>query len=136
MVQAPPALPRVSSDEQGDDPIALLRGCFLQVLERRHPAVAALLTATDAEGPLDRHLTLRSMQAQGVWFQLLAIAEESLAMRDRRRLESAEGRAAWLGDAPPLAPTPVEAGLSEVAARVRQLIAAEPANDRSDDQGR
>jgi mitochondrial fission protein ELM1 len=48
----------------------------------------------------------------------------------------AEGRAAWLGDAPPLAPTPVEAGLSEVAARVRQLIAAETADDRGDDQGR
>ncbi len=97
MVQAPPALPRVSSAQPGDDRIALLRGCFLQVLERRHPAVAALLAAPDAERPLDRQLTLRSMQAQGVWFQLLAIAEENLAMRDRRRLESAEGRAALKG---------------------------------------
>ena len=42
----------------------------------------------------------------------------------------AEGRAAWFGELPPRRYTPVEVGLSEVAARVRRLVAADTANDR------
>ncbi len=48
----------------------------------------------------------------------------------------AEGRAAWLGDAPPTGHAPGELGLADVAARVRRLIEAETAVSRPGSQGR
>ena len=39
----------------------------------------------------DRDLLLRCLQAQGIWFQLLNIAEENAIVRRRRAFESSHG---------------------------------------------
>ena len=39
----------------------------------------------------------RALQAQGIWFQLLSIAEQNAAMRRRRHIERTRGRDALRG---------------------------------------
>lgn len=77
-----------------EDPIETLRGCLVEVLDRRQPTISKLFQANQAPEIDDRVQVLRFLQAQGVWLQLLSIAEENLAMRARRQIETDSGRAA------------------------------------------
>jgi phosphoenolpyruvate carboxylase len=71
--------------------LALLREQFRAVLRARQPElIEAIEGAATLEG-LAPALRLRAFQAYGIWFQLLAIAEENAAMRQRRRLEREGG---------------------------------------------
>ena len=71
-------------DGPGADIVALLAEALLAVLERRQPSIAALVSQGRAPGLGTTQEVLRYLQAIGIWFQLLAIAEEQLAMRARR----------------------------------------------------
>ncbi len=68
----------------------LLFDLLLQVAAAREPAVVPVLTGA-APPPADRQGLIRALQAIGIWFQLLATAEENAAMRQRRGLERAAG---------------------------------------------
>ena len=72
--------------------VTLLRESLLAVLGKRQPELAAQLEQESGPDQSDPKLLLRFLQAQGVWLQLLAIAEENLAMQARRRRESERGR--------------------------------------------
>ncbi len=80
----------------GDGPdgnvVALLAEALLAVLKRRQPSIAELFSQGRAPGVGDKQEVLRYLQAIGIWFQLLAIAEEQLAMRARRLRETEGGR--------------------------------------------
>ena len=68
---------------------------LLEVVRLRQPEIEANLRG---ERPLDElppALLLRALQATGIWFQLLTIAEENAAMRSRRRLEQDGGPTPW-----------------------------------------
>ncbi|MGH6928083.1 MAG: phosphoenolpyruvate carboxylase, partial [Dongiaceae bacterium] len=67
--------------------VDLLFERFLEVVRFRQPEIEANLTG---DRPLDRlppHLLLRALQAYGIWFQLLTIAEENATIRRRRQIE-------------------------------------------------
>ncbi|MFW8633514.1 phosphoenolpyruvate carboxylase [Cribrihabitans pelagius] len=70
---------------------AELKALWLDVLRERAPQVAARLSAAapvrlPADAPAAPYL-----QAVNIWFQLLKIAEENAAMRDRRQAETQDG---------------------------------------------
>jgi phosphoenolpyruvate carboxylase len=68
-----------------------LHGLLLSVVRERLPQLEKVV-AGEADAPLDdSELLSRSLQAQGIWFQLLNIAEENAAMRLRRQLETERG---------------------------------------------
>jgi phosphoenolpyruvate carboxylase len=67
--------------------VGLLFERFLEVVRFRQPEIEPSLTG---DRPLDRlppPLLLRALQAYGIWFQLLTIAEENAVIRRRRQIE-------------------------------------------------
>ena len=74
-----------------DELVALLWESFASVVRQREPAVADVLDRPAALSNLKGAHLLRALQAQGIWFQLLAIAEENAAVRERRRVETEQG---------------------------------------------
>ena len=68
-----------------------LHGLLLGVVRERLPQLEKVVGG-EADAPLDDpELLSRSLQAQGIWFQLLSIAEENAAMRYRRQTETERG---------------------------------------------
>ena len=69
----------------------LLYDCFLDVVRTHQPEIERVLQGEplDADAPPD--LVARAIQAQGMWFQLLSIAEQNAAMRQRRQSEVERG---------------------------------------------
>jgi phosphoenolpyruvate carboxylase len=113
--------------------VALLQRLLLDVVRVRQPEIEAVL-AGDARLPrLDGNLLVRALQAHGIWFQLLSIAEQNAGMRRRRLLETERGDggvegtfahvlAGWVRAG--LAPARIQAILDEL--RVRPVITAHP----------
>ncbi|UVK36392.1 phosphoenolpyruvate carboxylase [Mesorhizobium sp. AR10] len=74
-----------------EDERSLLLRLLLQVASAREPEIAAVLTGRRSLVSLAAEQCIPALQASGVWFQLLAIADELLAMRARRELEQGAG---------------------------------------------
>jgi phosphoenolpyruvate carboxylase len=89
----PDSSPWFVSGDQGDieSDLDLLREQFLAVYRRRQPELAGLLDGRETIDTLPQPLLPRGLQACGIWFQLLAVAEENAAMRQRRKLERQGG---------------------------------------------
>jgi phosphoenolpyruvate carboxylase len=69
----------------------LLFDLLIEVVGRHQPEIVPLLH-NEAGGPeLTPEFLGRALQAQGIWFQLLGIAEQNAAMRRRRETENARG---------------------------------------------
>jgi phosphoenolpyruvate carboxylase len=87
--------PTAAVDLERDGHIAenllLLRQQFRAVLKLRQPELLAPFEGTGTLQELGTALLPRAMQAYGIWFQLLAIAEENAAIRERRRIEREGG---------------------------------------------
>src|SRR5206468_4234075 len=87
--------PTAAVDLERDGHIAenllLLRQQFRAVLKLRQPELLAPFEGTGTLEELPPGLLPRAMQAYGIWFQLLAIAEENAAIRQRRRIEREGG---------------------------------------------
>ena len=60
---------------------------LLEVVRLRQPEIEANLRGDHPLEELPPALLLRTLQAYGIWFQLLAIAEENATIRTRRRIE-------------------------------------------------
>src|SRR5262249_58180079 len=67
--------------------VDLLFERLLEVVRQRQPEIEADLRGDRPLDDLPPALLLRALQAYGIWFQLLAIAEENATIRGRRRLE-------------------------------------------------
>ncbi|QPC90196.1 phosphoenolpyruvate carboxylase [Mesorhizobium sp. INR15] len=74
-----------------EDERSLLLRLLLQVASQREPVIAGVLTGGRSLVSLAPEQRIPALQASGVWFQLLAIADELLAMRARRELEQGAG---------------------------------------------
>ena len=61
------------------------------IVERQEPRIVPILRGESRKFDLPPSLLGRALQAQGIWFQLLSIAEENAAMRRRRQLENERG---------------------------------------------
>ncbi|HVQ11162.1 MAG TPA: phosphoenolpyruvate carboxylase, partial [Methyloceanibacter sp.] len=70
----------------------LLFGLLLDVVHRHQPEIEPLLKGGASVADFTPELMARALQAQGIWFQLLSIAEQNAAMRRRRQVERERGR--------------------------------------------
>ena len=95
-----------------EDERSLLLRLLLQVASAREPEIAAVLSGRRSLVSLAAEQRIPALQASGVWFQLLTIADELLAMRARRELEQG-------------------AGVDEVPGSFASVIAEMAANGRS-----
>ncbi|HEV3017548.1 MAG TPA: phosphoenolpyruvate carboxylase [Burkholderiaceae bacterium] len=75
----------------------LLLQLLTEVVERHEPLAARVLRGQATTDSLAPRVLVRALQAQGILFQLLAIAEQNRDMRNRREVERARGRAAVKG---------------------------------------
>jgi phosphoenolpyruvate carboxylase len=69
----------------------LLFRLLVEVARKREPEIAPMLTDHAAINGGRRDLLLGALQAFGIWFQLLDIAEENAAVRLRRKMETEGG---------------------------------------------
>jgi len=111
----------------------LLYDCFVDVVRIHHPEIERVLKGEplDADAPPD--LVARAIQAQGMWFQLLSIAEQNAAMRQRRQSEVERGHEQVRGTFAQVISAAARAGLpphearaTVAALRVRPVITAHP----------
>lgn len=71
--------------------VGLLFELLVDIVERQEPRIVPMLRGESCNFDLPPSLLGRALQAQGIWFQLLSIAEENAAMRRRRHLENERG---------------------------------------------
>ena len=74
-----------------EEVIDLLTDLLREIVQRRQPTLLPLLRGESSVDDSDAQLLLRNLQTQGIWFQLLNIAEENGAMRTRRQTETKRG---------------------------------------------
>ncbi len=71
--------------------VDLLFELFVDVIRIRQPDIEAVIRNESTVPPSNLDLLLRSLQARGIWFQLLHIVEENAGMLRRRTLEVEKG---------------------------------------------
>jgi phosphoenolpyruvate carboxylase len=87
------ALPTLDAQSYEPCVVDLLFGLLCDVARRRQPQVALALRGEPLPPDVPRAVLRRALQAQGIWFQLLSVAEQSTAMRRRREIEIESGYA-------------------------------------------
>ncbi|GJD69084.1 phosphoenolpyruvate carboxylase [Methylobacterium gnaphalii] len=90
---APPVITGTSSKEALD----ILFHALVDVARRHEPELEDVLHGRADISRYTPEMLARALQVQGIWFQLLSIAEQNAAMRRRRHIERDEGRAALGG---------------------------------------
>ena len=90
---APPVITGTSARE----PLDILFHALLDVARRHEPELEAVLHGTADISSFTPEMLARALQVQGIWFQLISIAEQNAAMRRRRQIERCEGREALGG---------------------------------------
>ena len=116
-----------------DQLIELLWGEFMAVVSGRVPKLRRMLEGGLSLSALDADDRVAFLQATGMWFQLLNIAEENAAMRSRRRLEQDGGPDAVvgsfcnvIGEIAAAGVSPRDIGLMLTGADVRSTLTAHP----------
>lgn len=71
--------------------VELLSELMLKLVRRRAPEVEPVLRGERPAAELSAELLARALQVQGIWFQLVNIAEQNAAMRRRRQVEAERG---------------------------------------------
>jgi phosphoenolpyruvate carboxylase len=98
----------------------LLFDLLIEVVERYEPRVAAVLRGDHTTAGMPAELLGRTLQAQGIWFQLLSIAEQNRDMRNRREVERERGHEQVRGTFASVFAAAAAEGMS--AAEVRQAM--------------
>jgi phosphoenolpyruvate carboxylase len=94
---SPVALPEsadaaaASAAAYANEVVELLSGLLLGLVRKRQPEVETALRGERPASELSPELLARTLQVQGLWFQLLSIAEQNAAMRRRRQTEAERG---------------------------------------------
>ena len=133
---APPyqlELAGTQEDSYLEGTVEQLFGLLLEVLRARQPEILAVFAGgLDSLDP-DRRLLLRSLQTQGIWLQLLNIAEENAFTRQRRRVELLAGPDEVVGSFDRVLARAAAAGVGAetirrvlAEARIRPVITAHP----------
>lgn len=74
-----------------DEITLMLRDLLRQVIKSREPAILAVLDDQSDAANIPEHLIEHALQAIGIWLQLMNIAEENAAIRNRRNIEKQGG---------------------------------------------
>jgi phosphoenolpyruvate carboxylase len=129
----PSATPSALATRSVKEASALLFDQLLAVVKRHQPEIEPVLRGFGSSAGFPPALMARALQAQGIWFQLLSIAEQASAMRRRRAIERAKGREALLGAFANVLADAAKAGVTaeEIHAqlktlRIRPVITAHP----------
>ena len=125
---------RVDTAEYLRRTAGLLFECFRDVLRTHEPEIVAALAGEPIDPQaLPSELVARAIQAQGMWFQLLSIAEQNAAMLQRRQSEVERGYDQLRGTFAQVVSTAARNGITadEMHAvianlRVRPVITAHP----------
>lgn len=81
----------LGTDDYESQLVGLLSDLLIEVAGRHQPEIVPLLRGESTGSGISPQLLARTMQAEGIWFQLLAIAEQNAAMRGRRTVERERG---------------------------------------------
>ena len=81
----------MSPSEYGVEVAALLDEQLRAVIRIHTPEIEPVLAGGAIPAGVSPELLARTIQAQGIWFQLLSIAEQNGAMRQRRQSEVERG---------------------------------------------
>lgn len=106
-----------------DEASSFLREMLIEVVKRHLPEVEPTLRGQIDVSHLSDYQVGRAMQAQGIWFQLLSIAEQAYAMRRRRRIEREKGHDKLLGTFDFVLASAVAAGVApdDIRAQLKSL---------------
>jgi phosphoenolpyruvate carboxylase len=122
-----------SAAHYASEVVELLSGLMLQLVRQRAPEVEPVLRGERSPHELTPELLARTLQVQGIWFQLLSIAEQNAAMRRRRQTEAERGYELVRGTFAQVLASAVEAKVpaADIRAllehlRVRPVITAHP----------
>jgi phosphoenolpyruvate carboxylase len=126
-----------SAAAYANEVVELLSGVLLSLVRRRQPELEPVLRGERSASELSPELMARALQVQGIWFQLLSIAEQNAAMRRRRQTEAERGyeqvRGTWAQVLASAAEARIPAeeirGLLEIL-RIRPVITAHPTEAR------
>jgi phosphoenolpyruvate carboxylase len=80
-----------SAAAYANEVVELLSGLLLTLVREHQPEVEPVLRGERPPAELSPELLARTLQIQGLWFQLLSIAEQNAAMRRRRQVEAERG---------------------------------------------
>ena len=126
-------LPSAFATRSVTEASAFLREQLLAVIRRHTPEIEAVVRDSKAGAGLEPRQMARALQAQGIIFQLISIAEQAYAMRRRRRVEREKGHDKLLGTFDYVLSSAAAAGVKpeEVHAqlqtlRIRPVITAHP----------
>jgi phosphoenolpyruvate carboxylase len=119
-------------------PVAdLLFRLLIEVVQRHQPEIEPVLRGGANLAGFTPEQMARALQAQGIWFQLLSLAEQNAAMRRRRQIERTRGRAALRGTFAHVLAEAVEDGVppQEIqrllsGLRIRPVITAHPTESK------
>jgi phosphoenolpyruvate carboxylase len=92
--EAPQALVRGTSAKEAAE---LLFTLLIEVVREHQPEIEPVLKGGANIDGFSPELMARALQAQGIWFQLLSIADQNAAMRRRRHIERTRGRSSLRG---------------------------------------
>jgi phosphoenolpyruvate carboxylase len=127
------SLPSAFATRSVTEASAFLREQLLAVIRRHMPEIEAVVRDNKAGAGLAPRQMARALQAQGILFQLVSIAEQAYAMRRRRRIEREKGHDKLLGTFDYVLSSAANMGVtsSDVHAqlqtlRIRPVITAHP----------
>jgi phosphoenolpyruvate carboxylase len=113
--------------------VELLSGLLLDLVRDRQPDLEPVLRGQRQVAELSPEVLARAMQVQGIWFQLLSIAEQNAAMRRRRQIEAERGYEQLRGTFAQVFASAAAAGVAAndvrallEALRIRPVITAHP----------
>jgi phosphoenolpyruvate carboxylase len=113
--------------------VELLSALLLQLARERQPDIEPLLRGEGDVRSVSPDVVARALQVQGIWFQLLSIAEQNAAMRRRRQVEAERGHEQLRGTFANVVSTAAAAGIPAAdihgllaQLRVRPVITAHP----------
>ena len=119
------------------DAADILFALLLDVVRKHEPEIAPVLMGGANIAKFTPERMARVLQVQGIWFQLLAIAEQNAAMRRRRHGERTRGRASLrgtfdyvVGEAARSGAGPRDVESLIASLRIRPVITAHPTESK------
>jgi phosphoenolpyruvate carboxylase len=113
--------------------VELLSGLLLELVRERQPEVEPVLRGEREVTEASPEILARTLQVQGIWFQLLSIAEQNAAMRRRRQVEAERGHEQLRGTFAQVISSAAASGIPAAdihrlleALRIRPVITAHP----------
>ncbi|MEA2724743.1 MAG: phosphoenolpyruvate carboxylase [Gemmatimonadales bacterium] len=117
--------------------VELLSTLLLDLVRERQPEVESVLRGERLPSSLSPELLARTLQVQGIWFQLLSIAEQNAAMRRRRQIEIERGYDQLRGTFAQVVSSAAASGVKPLeirelldVLRIRPVITAHPTEAR------